>query len=95
MKSKKKHWFHGKASNAKKTYIKKHPRSIYAGARSTGTHGEGGAAAYRAQVTHMREEIARMRAQLETIDHDTAQYRSVGIQMRMLQRKLQIFKQHS
>jgi len=86
-----KHWFHAKASNAKKKYIKKHPRSIYAGARSSVD--ASGAIAYRAQAAHMRAEINALREQMEKIDDpNSSHYQSLSRRLRLAQRKLAIFK---
>lgn len=85
----KSHWFHAKASNAKRKYLKKHPGSIYAGARVTASNGTG-AASYRATVEHMRQEIAQLKAQLHDSDED-AQANIVN-RLMALQRKLAMFK---
>lgn len=87
----KSHWFHAKASNAKKKYLKKHPGSIYAGARSGATNGNG-AAAYRAQVEHMRQEIAQLKKQLHATDESSPAHDSMIRKLMALQRKLTMFK---
>lgn len=86
----KSHWFHAKASNAKKKYLKKHPGSIYAGARGGATNGNG-AAAYRAQVEHMRQEIAHLKEQLHNTKDESAQA-SLLNRLVATQRKLAMFK---
>uniref|UniRef100_A0AB39CDN7 30S ribosomal protein S15 n=1 Tax=Pseudomonas phage HRDY3 TaxID=3236930 RepID=A0AB39CDN7_9VIRU len=87
----KKHWFHGKASNAKKQYIKKHPGSMYAMARSSAVEGSG-AAAYRATVAHLREEIERLKKQYNQDHLSDSQLAVIGRQLQMAQRKLAQFK---
>jgi hypothetical protein len=83
-----KHWFHGKASSAKRKYLKKHPKSIYAGARAAMASG------YREQVQALRDEILRLKKQLEATDDDSPNTRALMTQLRMTQRKLAILKQH-
>jgi Mg2+ and Co2+ transporter CorA len=87
----KSHWFHAKASNAKKKYLKKHPGSIYAGARGAATNGNG-AAAYRAQVEHMRQEIQQLKTQLQHTHESDAAHNSLLRRLMALQRKLTMFK---
>ena len=83
-----KHWFHGKASSAKKKYLKKHPKSIYAGARSAMASG------YREQVQTLRNEILQLKKQLEAAPDDSPNVRALMTRLRMTQRKLAILKQH-
>lgn len=86
----KSHWFHAKASNAKKKYLKKHPGSIYAGARGSESNGNG-AAAYRAQVDQMRQEITRLKEQLHNRKDETASALLLN-RLMAVQRKLALFK---
>lgn len=86
-----KHWFHSKATNAKKKYLKKHPGSIFAGARS-GTPDVSGAVAYRATVAHLREEIERLKKQYHNEHLSDSQLAAIGRQLQMAQRKLAQFK---
>jgi len=85
------HWFHAKASNAKRKYLKKHPGSIYAGARTGATNGNG-AAAYRAQVDHMRQEIAQIKKQLQALHESDSAHDGLLRRLMALQRKLTMFK---
>jgi hypothetical protein len=87
----KSHWFHAKASNAKKKYLKKHPGSIYAGARAGATNGNG-AAAYRAQVEHMRAEILQIKKQLQETHESDSAHDGLIRRLMALQRKLTMFK---
>lgn len=85
----KKHWFHGKASNAKKSYIKKHPQSIYAGARTQSAHDMGnGATAYRNHLSALRAEIDHLKKMHAQNPDDAAIMRS----LLLAQRKLATFK---
>lgn len=83
-----KHWFHGKASSAKKKYLKKHPKSIYAGSKSAMASG------YREQVVQLREEILQLKKQLESTDDEAPNCRALMTRLRMTQRKLALLKQH-
>ena len=87
MPAKKKHWFKAKAADAKKKYLKKHPRSIYASARGVAPQ------SYHVQLQHMREEIKRIKEQLEKIeDHTSSQYNMMHNRLRLMQQKLARFK---
>lgn len=86
----KKHWFHGKAPSAKKKYLKKHPKSIFAGARTAVDNT--GAQAYRMTVAHMRAEIDQLKKHIHDIAHDDSRYMSLARKLQMLQRKLAMFK---
>jgi len=83
-----KHWFHGKASSAKKKYLKKHPKSIYAGSKSAMASG------YREQVQTLREEILQLKKQLDAAHDDSPNTRALMTRLRMTQRKLALLKQH-
>lgn len=83
-----KHWFHGKASNAKRTYIKKHPKSIYARAKSAMASG------YREQVVALRTQINALRARIADLDDDDHQASALMQQLRLMQRKLAQVKQN-
>lgn len=84
------HWFHAKASSAKKKYLKKHPGSIYAGACTSAANGNG-ANAYRANVEHMRAEIAHLKEQLHNSKDESAHALIIN-RLMALQRKLAVFK---
>lgn len=83
-----KHWFHGKAANAKRKYVKKHPKSIYARAKSAMASG------YREQVQTLRTEINALRARIAALHDDDHQASAMMQQLRLLQRKLAQVKQN-
>ena len=89
--AKKQHWFHSKATNAKKKYLKANPGSIYAMARSTPAEGSG-AAAYRATLAHLRQEIEHLKQQYHQDHLSESELAAIGRRLQMAQRKLAQFK---